>query len=249
MSVHSSIGPARHRTLTSYVLLYVVAAAMAVAYLAYIGVQPDLVASWRGDNGETQTALVEAQRSVERVLADVDPLKQGLGEMKMEVATIKASVDEGAQRDRILLDKVEALERTAAQVTEKIAEVSAAPAPKKQAAAKAPAPVEKSAAIETGSIDQKKAAAPVKPAPVGVLLATGPSLDSLRLSWTILNDRHADAVRALHARYVVSGKDNERTYGLVAGPLESVADAKAVCKTIVERGMACEVSQFRGNAF
>jgi len=220
-----------------------------VAYLAYIGAQPDLVASWRDNSGETQTALVETQRSVERVLADVDPLKQGLGEMKMEVATIKASVDEGAQRDRILLDKVEALERTTAQVTEKIAEVSAAPAPKKQAAAKAPAPVEKSAAIETGSIEQKKAAAPVKPAPVGVLLATGPSLDSLRLSWTILNDRHADAVRALHARYVVSGKDNERTYGLVAGPLESVADAKAVCKTIVERGMACEVSQFRGNAF
>lgn len=249
MSVHSSIGPARRRTLSSYVLLYVIAAATAVAYLAYIGAQPDLVASWRDNSGETQTALVEAQRSVERVLADVDPLKQGLGEMKMEVATIKASVDEGAQRDRILLDKVEALERTTAQVTEKIAEVSAAPAPKKQAAAKAPAPVEKSAAIETGSIEQKKAAAPVKPAPVGVLLATGPSLDSLRLSWTILNDRHADAVRALHARYVVSGKDNERTYGLVAGPLESVADAKAVCKTIVERGMACEVSQFRGNAF
>ncbi|HWK32147.1 MAG TPA: hypothetical protein VNR51_00520 [Hyphomicrobium sp.] len=250
MSVHSSIGPERRRTLTSYVLLYVVAAAMAVAYLVYIGAQPDLVASWRDNSGETQTALVEAQRSVERVLADVDPLKQGLGEMKMEVATIKANVDEGAQRDRILLDKVEALERTTAQVSEKIAEAAAAtPAPKKQAVAKAPAPVEKSAAIETGSIEQKKAAAPVKPAPVGVLLATGPSLDALRLSWTILNDRHADAVRALHARYVVNGKDNERTYGLVAGPLETVADAKAVCKTIVERGMACEVSQFRGNTF
>jgi len=249
MSVHSSIAPERRRTFTSYVLLYVVAAAMAVAYLVYIGVQPDLVASWQDNSGETQNALDEAKRSVERVLADVDPLKQGLGEMKMEVATIKASVDEGAQRDRILLDKVEALERTTAQVTEKIAEAAAAPAPKKPAVAKAPAPAEKSAAIETGSIEQKKAAAPVKPAPVGVLLATGPSIDSLRLSWTILNDRHADAVRALHARYVVSGKDNERTYGLVAGPLETVADAKAVCKSIVERGMACEVSQFRGNAF
>ena len=82
-----------------------------------------------------------------------------------------------------------------------------------------------------------------------MLLATGPSLDSLRLSWTILNDRHADAVRALHARYVVSGKDSQRTYGLVAGPLETVADAKAVCKAITERGMPCEISQFRGNAF
>ncbi len=39
----------------------------------------------------------------------------------------------------------------------------------------------------------------VKPAakstPVGVLLATGPTVDSLRLNWSILTDRHGDAVR------------------------------------------------------
>ncbi|MFN3623351.1 MAG: hypothetical protein ACK4TP_04740, partial [Hyphomicrobium sp.] len=116
-------------------------------------------------------------------------------------------------------------------------------------AAAAPAQKQAAGGIETGSIEEKKAAAPAKPAQVGVLLATGPSVDSLRLSWTILNDRAADTVRTLHPRYVVSGKDNERTYGLVAGPLETIADAKAVCKVMTERGMACEVSQFRGNAF
>jgi hypothetical protein len=82
-----------------------------------------------------------------------------------------------------------------------------------------------------------------------VLLATGPSLDSLRLSWQILNDRHGASMKTLQPRYVVSGKPEERTYGLVAGPLETVADAKSMCKTMTDNGIACEVSQYRGNAF
>lgn len=252
MSVQSSIGPARRRTFTPYVLLYVLAAVLATAYLIFIEVRPDLVAIWREKPNDTKTVLIETQRTVERALADIDPLKEGLGEMKMDVANIKVGVQEGAERDRILLEKVEALERSKTPPADKVAAAPAQPTSKKPAAAKpavakAAEPAEKP--IVTGSIEQKKAGAPVKPAPVGVLLATGPSVDALRLSWTILNDRHADAVRTLHPRYVVSGKDNERTYGLVAGPLETVADAKSVCKTMSERGIACEVSQYRGNAF
>jgi hypothetical protein len=179
--------------------------------------------------------------------------------MKMEVDNMKTGMQEAMERDRILLAKLETLER-AAQATEKVAAAPAQPAAKKQAVAKAPDVVPTAVAsvapkpaavpaIETGSIEQKKAAAPVKPAPVGVLLATGPSVDALRLSWSIINDRHGAAVKDLHPRYVVSGKADERTYGLVAGPLETVADAKAMCKTMTENGIACEVSQYRGNAF
>lgn len=255
MSVELSITPARRRTFTPYVMLYLLAAILAAGYLVFLGMRPDLVAMWGSKPDETRAAIVETQRHVERALADIDPLKQGVGEVKAEVAGVKSGLEEAAARDRILLEKVEALERAA---IEKVAAAQAAAA-KKQAAAKpaepakaAAAPAQKQAAaagIETGSIEEKKAAPAKAPAQVGVLLATGPSVDSLRLSWTILNDRAADTVRTLHPRYVVSGKDNERTYGLVAGPLETVADAKAVCQVMTERGMACEVSQFRGNAF
>lgn len=262
MSLDSSIGPTRRRTFTPYVLLYLAAAGLAVAYLVFLGVRPDLVAMWTSKPDETQAALVETQQNVERALADIDPLKQGVGEVKAEVASIKVDMQEAAERDRILLEKMQTLERTAATPSTAAA-TPVQPAVKKQAvAAKAPeatapkvavTPQKQAqaapAGIETGSIEHQKAAAPVKPAAVGVLLATGPSLDALRLSWTILNDRHADVIRSLHARYVVSGKDSERTFGLVAGPLQSVADARAVCKTMTERGMSCEVSQFRGNAF
>jgi hypothetical protein len=257
MSVHSSIGPERRRTITPYVLLYVLAASLAGAYLLFIGVRPDLVAMWRAKPDETKTALIETQRHVDRAIADLDPLKQGVGEMKEEVAAIKVGMQEGAERDRAILEKVETLERAAATSTEKVAGTAAPQAKKQAAAAAAPKPTQpapKAATppkqgIGTGSIEQKPAAAPAKPAQVGVLLATGPSLDALRLSWTILNDRAGDTVRTLHPRYVVSGKDADRTFGLVAGPLETVADAKAMCKTMSDRGMACEVSQYRGNAF
>jgi hypothetical protein len=268
MSLHTSIGPARRRTFTPYVLLYLLAAGLAVAYLTFLGMRPDLVAMWRAKPDDTQVVLAETQRNVERALSEIDPLKQSVGEVKTDVANVKVGLDEAAMRDRLLLEKVENLERTVTPPSDKTAAApgdkadkvaavqphpaaASPPARKKPAVAKAPEAAKKD--IETGSIEKKAAVAAkpaaAAPAAVGVLLATGPSVDSLRLSWNILNDRHADAVRTLQPRYVVSGKDSERTYGLVAGPMQTVADAKAVCKIMADRGEQCEVSQFRGNAF
>lgn len=262
MSVLPSIAPARRRTFTPYVIGYLVSALLALAYLVFLGVRPDLVAMWRDKPNDAQTAIVETQRNVERALADLDPIKQGVGEMKMDVDNMKTGMQEAMERDRVLLSKVETLERNAAQASEKVAAAPAAPkkvaaaapaaAPAKPAApaaAKPATPAAPAKSIETGSIEQPKAGAPVKPAPVGVLLATGPSLDSLRLSWQILNDRHGTTMKQLQPRYVVSGKADERTYGLVAGPLANVAAAKDVCKTMSDNGISCEVSQYRGNAF
>lgn len=246
-----SYGPTRRRTFTMHVLMFMGLGALALAYLIFVGVRPDLVAAWRDKPNEAQTAIAETQRTVERALADLDPIKQGVGEMKMDVENMKTGMQEAMERDRILLTKVETLERATAQTAEKVAAAPAAPkkAAPAQAAAKPAAAAAPAKSIETGSIEPPKAAAPAKPAPVGVLLATGPSLDSLRLSWQILNDRHGASMKALQPRYVVSGKAEERTYGLVAGPLETVADAKSVCKTMTDNGIACEVSQYRGNAF
>jgi hypothetical protein len=256
MSVLPSIAP-RRRTFTKNVLFFMVLGGLGLGYLTFVGARPDLVAAWRERPNDTHTVLVETQRNVERALADLDPIKQGVGEMKMEVDNMKTGIQEAMERDRVLLEKVETLERTVAQPPEKVAAATAPAAPKKQAAAQ-PAPKAAVATeltttvtkgIETGSIEEKKAAATGKPTPVGVLLATGPSLDSLRLSWQILNDRHGEVMKTLQPRYVVSGKPEERTFGLVAGPLANVADAKTVCKTMLDNGISCEVSQYRGNAF
>ena len=81
-----------------------------------------------------------------------------------------------------------------------------------------------------------------------MLLATGPSVDSLRLNWSILTDRHGDSVKNLQPRYIVSGKADQRVYSLLAGPVASTAQAKSLCQAMAQKGVACEVSAFRGNA-
>jgi hypothetical protein len=111
----------------------------------------------------------------------------------------------------------------------------------------------KQAQVVTGSIAkpakaQPKAKAAAKPAAVGLLLATGPSVDSLRLNWSILTDRHGDSVKSLEPRYIVSGKADQRVYSLLAGPVASTAQAKSLCQAMAQKGLACQVSVFRGNA-
>jgi hypothetical protein len=264
MSAISSPGPARRRTLTPYVLLWLLMASLALAYLTFLGARPDIVAAWRAEAVDPQQALQETKQNVDRALADLDPLRQSVGEVKMEVASLKTGAEEAATRDKILLDKVEALEQTVtANAQAKAAPVAAANPVAPPAARKAPtkveplasatpahqAPAKSAPPIETGSIEQNAKAAAPKPPQVGILLATGPSVDSLRLSWTILTDRNAEAVRGLQPRYVSSGKGEERTFGLVAGPVQTTDAAKALCKTIIEHGMACEVSVYKGTAF
>ena len=88
-----------------------------------------------------------------------------------------------------------------------------------------------------------------KPAQAALLLGSAPTVDAVKLNWSILNDRHADAVRNLHPRYVPQGKGAERSYALLAGPVASPEQAKTLCKLMVDRGLACEVSTYRGTAF
>ena len=86
------------------------------------------------------------------------------------------------------------------------------------------------------------------PRPLGVKISTGASVESLRLSWGLLAERHADALTNLEARYTTTGDAANPTYDLVAGPISSKADAGKVCKTLIQRGVPCTVSGFSGDA-
>lgn len=141
------------------------------------------------------------------------------------------------------------------------------PAPKKQTAAlPKPKPAVKAAPkkvakaplppIKTGSVG-KSANTPISfgPAvvtratrPIGVRLATGPSLDSLRLSWTALADRHGPTVRTLQPRYVTGIDATGLTYDLIAGPFNTAAEATAVCARLHANGVRCALGEFTGNA-
>jgi hypothetical protein len=256
--------PARRKVLTPYVMIWLAVAGFALAYLAFLGIRPDILAAAKSSAPDVKQELESAKRDMARAFADLDPMRRTVGEIKMDVANLKDAAQSAEHRDEMILERVVALETTVqssagapAQQTA-IAKPPAAaapavaaappPTPKPKAAAKkapATAASKKSAGIETGSIE-KKSAASAKP--VGVLIATGPTLDTLRLNWTILNDRHADAVGKLKPRYLVSGPLGNQTYRLMLGPVASAKEAQSLCQTMVQRGMSCEVGTYGGNA-
>lgn len=79
----------------------------------------------------------------------------------------------------------------------------------------------------------------------GVIVASGPSVDALRLSWSLLSDRHKAALGRMEPRVVTT---DGSTYQLVAGPLPTDAEAAKVCATLKARGIACRPSEFKGDA-
>jgi hypothetical protein len=86
------------------------------------------------------------------------------------------------------------------------------------------------------------------PKPVGIKLASGASVDSLRLSWSLLADKHSDALKSLEARYVTGGDAQNPNFDLVAGPIKSKAQANKVCKDLAAKGVPCTVGAFGGDA-
>ena len=123
-------------------------------------------------------------------------------------------------------------------------------APKKTVA-RLPKPSAPAAPIAFGPATVTAAAAePEKPSGLAVLLATGSSVESLRLTWDLLHERHAAELANLQPRYIVETNPSapERKYALLAGPVVSAGDIARVCSALVSEGMACRTRPFGGNA-
>lgn len=89
--------------------------------------------------------------------------------------------------------------------------------------------------IQTGSL-------PARPA--GLLVASGPSLDSIKLSWTVLNQNHAAVFGSLEPRIVPAADGS--AFQLVAGPFASDAEAQKACATLKARGVGCRPAEYTG---
>ncbi len=71
-------------------------------------------------------------------------------------------------------------------------------------------------------------AAPAQPKSVGIQIASGPSVQSLRLSWTLLSERHGGSLSRYQPRYTVGATEQGVTYDLVVGPFAN-ATRRAKC--------------------
>jgi sporulation related protein len=106
--------------------------------------------------------------------------------------------------------------------------------------------------IETGSIVAPPPAivfgeaevTPVKQT-FAVQLAAGPSLDALRLSWSLLRERHGGALASLQPRYLPPRSEGG-AYRLLAGPLPSKADADKVCADLAAATKGCYSIAYAG---
>ena len=270
--------PTKRRTLNPYVSVWVVLGGFALAYLTLLGLRPDALGGLSAATGAAEQDAVNLQRDVTRALADLDPLRNSLGEMKMDVANLKSQMQATADRNAQLERQLTTLQRTASKAPDNVSGAAAGPqllngkqvqanpidtasvsrpaiafaaiqsstlappaAKPRTAKKKAPvkAPVKKVAA--------KKLPAKKPPKSVGVQLATGPSVASLQLNWSVLADRNKDTLGHLQPRYTTRGKPSKRTYDLVAGPLGSTQQAEIICKVLSQRGHSCKVGTFRGN--
>ena len=103
------------------------------------------------------------------------------------------------------------------------------------------------AATTTGSIAKPAEPAAASPGPpAGVLIATGPSLDAVRLSWQLLNETNKSVLRPLEPRYVENSAEGG-LFQLIAGPVGSREEAAKVCERLKARNARCTVTSYTGH--
>ena len=307
--------PRRKRGLVRpYLIVWIVLALAAVGYLGVVAARPDLVARYLPAFDAGDQSFREAQKSAMRAVADVQNVRQNVGQLQAEVARLRSDLrvqQENsialAKRTAVLEDRMTsaaaeppepekqpvaeapaARPSTVATAPLKRVETASTAAPSKRAETKAPEqrmagvtvvggpraalpPLEAellnstggapapSPSIETGSLNKAPEAAPQKPVsfgpatvkpqprPIGIELASATSIEALRLSWSVLADRHG-TLKNLEARYVSGGETGTPSYDLVAGPFKTTADARKACKELSAQGSPCKVGPFLGNA-
>lgn len=263
--------PARSRRFTMYSLIWAGAALVSLLYLVMLATQPALVADVLGPDGST-AQNDSTQKALEETVAELQTLRGTMDAFRNELIEVRAQVSNQSDVTRELATRLATLEAEPAD-PQKVAAAEPEPKGKDTAAARKAARETKEAAakkaapkreIETGSVAQPAAGAitfgppvvtpaatppPAAPASqIGVQIATGPSVDSLRLSWTLLNERHGTTLRALEPRYTTDLSGSERSYDLVVGPVASVDEARRLCQELALRATPCTVSRFTGDA-
>ena len=97
-------------------------------------------------------------------------------------------------------------------------------------------------------IGLEKPPAPLPKTQHAVQLGSGPTLDALRLNWTLLSERHKDLLASLQTRYRQSPGKANAPYQLIAGPFGSPGEAQKLCKALSAQGISCRATTFSGEA-
>lgn len=112
----------------------------------------------------------------------------------------------------------------------------------------------RAAPLETGSLPPSEPplitfGPPIVTPAVGIHLDAAPSLDALRLKWSVLHERHRSALGELQPRFIVTGSGESPSYLLMAGPISTPDEASRICALLRMRSVPCSVGgPFTGEA-
>lgn len=253
----------RGRLLGPWFAAWAVMACVAACYLLVVSIRPAFL------DGYLPVSDSAAAATAAQTAADLVNVRDSVSQLQNDMSKVHADVAEQSERDRSLADRVTALEQKIAPPAEAALEPADPPPAGKHSEAEPRRPATAgdgpkvlNKPIETGSVGDEagapQTAAPVQPKPkaaaakpskpVGIKLATGSTVDNLRVSWGILTERHSDQLKPLKPRYHTGVDGNGIVYDLVAGPFKSVADAKKLCKDLQTQAISCQVSEYSGNA-
>lgn len=199
-----------------------------------------------------QGGLIDVKSRADAIDARERQLVERIGavETRVEqfaVASVAAPSDpkKGAAAAAVAVAAPPKAPATRAAVAPKVINQPEAATPKAIETASIPVPAAPAPAARAPAEPTVNAAAALADAPKGVVVASGPSVDALRLSWSVLSDRHKATFGKMEPRVVTT---DGSTYQLVAGPLPSEAEAAKVCTGLKARGIACRPGEFRGDA-
>ena len=255
-----------------YFIGWAIAATVALVYLATLALRPDLIVAHaigrphdlEGNEGDRFLA-----RNSSAITSDV-----AQAPIEAAIESLKVSLKASEERERSLHARIAALEARVSDAPLSVrtnagegAAGQGSPQPSliegrvedvalaQPAKLPPPPPVKPKAALPPAAAAPNVAQAlpgtviantePQKS--YGIALASGPSLEALRLSWSLLSDRHKAALAQLDARYLIQ-TDPAAPYQLVAGPFPTSAKAQQVCAVLQARKAVCKVSDFGGNA-
>jgi hypothetical protein len=239
-------GPTR-----AYVAMWAVLAGVSMAYLAVLTVSPEVLTAMGAPVIPGDPESNHGQRFAAKLATDVQSLQQTVTQLQGEVSALR--------------DGAPIAIKTAAQPADlRSAEAlpeQRAPEPKLQARLGAPLDGTRLDGTRVAGMiitnpglpqpapaqafAQPVAAAPT--GPLGLELVTGPSVDSLRLNWGVLAERHGATLKNLEVKYVAGGPNGP--FQLLAGPVASAEDGFRICEQFRVKGTPCKVGPFQGQGF
>ena len=255
--VPPTAGPARMSRV--YLAVWGLLAGFAILYLAMLALNPqmaDQLVARRGDAGEDR----RAQHLVAPLAAEMEALRRVTASLERDVESLRSDLARRDARDATIQSRLTALERQPTDAEAPLMQRASVPSTldtqqlkgasvqgnieERPAAPKARATEARTAAVAPDA-RQTSDTATTTAVPVAVHVASGPSVDALRLSWRLLQDKHRATLKSLEPRWVEI-RGNPTVFALVAGPVSKTEDAAKICDRLSARRVPCTVVTFGG---